>query len=215
MTSSRWPNDDGKVAEWGQGLVRLAGRFLPKKVHVVEGSGYEQWALVGPAYIAKATGTLETTFMLFDERRTYDATLLLRSLYENLLVFAWIANAPDANLPRWIKSVAREALKTDDDWRRIDAGLLDHRRERLAILGRQRAGDRHTGLADLVESLRDQLTLDGRRVDLLHAPGGGGRVLDRGELVQHRLGVRVTRPEALEVQHPAPAQLAEGDRRRG
>ena len=125
MIPSRWPSDDGEVAEWAEGLVRLAGRFLPKKVHVVEGSGFEQWSLVGPAYIAKAEGTLETMFMLFDARRTYDATLLLRSLYENLLVFAWIANAPDANLPRWIKSVAREALKTDDDWRRIDAGLLD------------------------------------------------------------------------------------------
>jgi len=125
MVSSLWPSDDNEVAAWGEGLVRLVGRFLPKKVQVVEGTAFEQWPLVGPAYIAKASGTLETMFMLFEARRTLDATLLLRNLYENLLVFSWIAMVPEANLPRWIKSVCREAIKTDDDWRRIGMGLLD------------------------------------------------------------------------------------------
>ena len=125
MVSSRWPSSESDVAAWGEGLVRLVGRFLPKKVQVVEGTAYEQWSLVGPAYVAKACGTLETMLVLFDTQRTLDATLLLRSLYENILVFSWIANAPEVNLPRWIKSVCREAIKTDDDWRRIDAGLLD------------------------------------------------------------------------------------------
>lgn len=91
MVSSLWLGDDDEVAAWGEGLVRLVGRFLPKEVQVVEGTAFEQWPLVGPAYIAKASGTLETMFMLFGARRTLDATLLLRSLYENLLVFSWIA----------------------------------------------------------------------------------------------------------------------------
>jgi hypothetical protein len=125
-------------------LVQLANRFLPKKVQVVEGPAYEQWALVGPAYIAKASGTLETMFMLFDAQRTLDATLLLRSLYENLLVFSWIAVAPEAHLPRWMKSVCREALKTDDDWRLIGAGLLDGANREYA---EAKASDEHVKCA--------------------------------------------------------------------
>ena len=125
MTSSAWPTSDASVAAWGQGLVALVGQHLPKQIKGVQGIKIEQWPLVAPAYIAKACGTVESMYLLFDKLRTTDAIVLLRSLYENVLVFAWIDVDPGENLPRWIKRVCERATKTDDDWRAIGYPILD------------------------------------------------------------------------------------------
>ena len=125
MMPSAWPTDDAAVATWGRGLVQLVNRHLPKEVRGLQGTTIEQWSLVGPAYVVKASGTLDTMLMLFDKRRTADATLLLRSLFENMLVFSWIAIEPTTNLSRWIKKVCDQAIKSDNDWRGIGMPLLD------------------------------------------------------------------------------------------
>jgi len=141
MTSSPFQIDAPVVKTWGTELVQLVTRRLPKQA---KGTGIEDWSLIGPAYVVKATGTLESMFMLFDAQRTSDATLLLRSLYENVLVFAWIGIDPATNLPRWIKSACKEAVKADDDWRLIGMSLLDSRNRAYA---EQKLKDRNVKFA--------------------------------------------------------------------
>src|SRR5690606_28035589 len=89
---------------------------------------------------------------------------------------------------------------------RLDDGLV----ELLRALRGERAGDRDTGCPDLGDARRDELWLDGLRVDLLHAARGlgGGK---RADLLEQRLGVLVARPDTLEVEHPESAELADAD----
>jgi hypothetical protein len=94
---------------------------------------------VGPAMLAKAAGTVESLFALLPpvqaangslSRRTYpttDATVLLRSLYEGVLVFMWISIDPKSHMERWLKKCAIESLRFDADWRKRDMPLLDDR----------------------------------------------------------------------------------------
>ncbi len=131
-TSSRFEIGDASVKTWGAGLVHLVHQHLPKPVGRTEAHPIEDWPLVGTAYLVKASGTLESMLLLFEEKRVHDATVLLRSLYENILVFSWIAIDPTVNLPRWMKSICRTGVKTDDDWRAIGTPLLDSRNRTYA-----------------------------------------------------------------------------------
>lgn len=125
LSASAWPTSDASVAEWGHSLIALVGRGLPWQVKGVQGNAIEQWPLVGPAYVARASGTLESMYLLLDARRTTDAIVLLRSLYENVLVFAWIDVDPPAHLSRWIKSACGQGIKADNDWTAIGYPILD------------------------------------------------------------------------------------------
>src|SRR5690349_20920332 len=63
-------------------------------------------------------------------------------------------------------------------------------------------------LLDLADALGYELGLDRLLVDLLHL--ASGRLLrEGGDLLELRLGVLVARPDALEVEHTEPAELAE------
>ena len=90
---------------------------------------------------------------------------------------------------------------------RVDHGLG----ELLGALRRQRSGHRDAGLADLAQPLGDQFALHRLGVDLLH-PTGGLDPPQLGHLVKQRCRVVVPRPDALEVEHAEPAELAERDR---
>lgn len=134
MKASPFDIGDANVRQWGSGLVQLVRRNLPKPVMRADRHAIEDWSLIGTAYIAKASGTLESMLMIFtaEEKRVHDASLLLRSLYENVLVFSWIGIDPAANLPRWIKTVCDKGIKTDNDWRTIGMSLLDSRNRAYA-----------------------------------------------------------------------------------
>lgn len=134
MTTGLPELDDTSVRTWGTGLVQLVNRHLPKPVKRGDGHAIEDWPLAGTAYLTKATGTLESMFFLFgqEEKRAHDATVLLRSLYENILVFSWVGIDPAAHLPRWIKSVCDMGIKADDDWKTISVSLLDARNREYA-----------------------------------------------------------------------------------
>ena len=81
-------------------------------------------------------------------------------------------------------------------------------------LGRHRGAARHAGVRDLADPLADQVLLDRLLVELLHAPR---RLVvgERGDLLVHRLGVLVARPQALEVQAGQAAEPPDLDRRGG
>ena len=59
----------------------------------VTGDG-DVWTLVGPALLAHATGTLQSTFALAPTDSHKDASRLLRSLYDHVVTFAWLGAEP-------------------------------------------------------------------------------------------------------------------------
>ena len=106
--------------------------------------------------------------------------------------------------------LGRDRGAADDE--QVDARGDDGLVELLRALRREGSGDRHSRRADLGEALAHELGLDRLGVQLLHPPGRRG-LLERGDLGEQRLGVVVPGPDALEVEHAEPAELAEHDRR--
>lgn len=104
---------DKRAAE----LARLVEDRLP-----IEGdsNGVETaWPLVGPALLAHATSNLKSIFLLRPHEAHNDASRLVRSLYDHVVTFAWLAVDPPARLGPWRKADLEERLKVDNEF--IDA----------------------------------------------------------------------------------------------
>jgi len=117
----------------------------------------DAWLLVGPALIARATGTLEAILALLPLEREADANTLLRSLFEHVATFAWLAAEPgEERMRRWLKSDAKARLRMDDDCREVGVPILappkraefertveNLPREMPDLLSRAKAADEH------------------------------------------------------------------------
>jgi hypothetical protein len=115
-------------------LVELVALHLPVETSATAPS--DSWALVGPALIARATGTLEAIFALLPEGRDSDALVLLRSLYEHVVTFAWLGADPtEERMQRWMKSDRQARLDADDDCRQLGVIVLTD--EQRAMFERQ------------------------------------------------------------------------------
>jgi len=115
---------DHQLRAGATALVDIVQRHLPRQV-TAEGMALEDWRLAGPAIVVRSAGTLQSMLDLLDGLRSTDAVVLLRSLYEGVLVFAWVVLDPQHNLPRWVKKTCKEALRGDDEWMQIGKPTLD------------------------------------------------------------------------------------------
>ena len=105
-------------------LIELLSPQLPLEV-TVEGPA-DAWALVGPCLLARQIGALEAIFALRPLDREADALILLRSLYEHAVTFAWLAVEPGAERQRMLlKSDLISRLELDKDMREIGQPPLD------------------------------------------------------------------------------------------
>lgn len=72
------------------------------------------WPLVGRGLLVHATSTLKSmVFRLRPEGAHNDSARLLRSLYDHVTTFAWLAADPVRRLPLWRKEDLEERLKID------------------------------------------------------------------------------------------------------
>ncbi len=121
--------EDGNAAAEGRALIEVVRPHLPLDV-VVQGP-VDAWPLVGPALIARATGTQEAILALLPLDREADADVLLRSLYEHVTTFAWLAVDPgEDRMSRWLKSDCKSRLRTDRDCRKVGVELLAQEKRR-------------------------------------------------------------------------------------
>jgi hypothetical protein len=152
----------------GRALAALVRPYLPVDV-LVDGPA-DAWPLVGPALIARATGSLEAILALVPLGREADADTLLRSLYEHVTTFAWLAGEPgEERMRRWLKSDCEARLRADEDCRKVGVKILDDDRRTEfeetaaalpkgmpALLDRAEAADAHW--VSRVTGLRDSTT---------------------------------------------------------
>jgi len=105
------------------------------------------WPMVGPALLAHATSSLRSiVFRLRPDEVHNDASRLLRSLYDHVVTFAWLAADPPPRLALWRKEDLEERLKI-------------HRE--FAAAGEQLIPD-----ADREQMERDVARLEGKAPDL-------------------------------------------------
>jgi len=91
------------------------------------------WPLVGSGLLVHATSSLRSiVFRLAPDGAHNDASRLLRSLYDHVVTFAWLASDPPSLLPVWRKSDLQERLKMDREARSAGEQLLaDDVREQM------------------------------------------------------------------------------------
>ena len=87
-------------------LVQLHARYCGKPFRSSGES--DDWAVVGPALLARASYGLESVLALAD--REIDAALVVRAVYEAGTLFAWIAISPSQNTASWWREDIRQRL---------------------------------------------------------------------------------------------------------
>ena len=70
------------------------------------------WPMVGPALFVHATSSLRSiVFRLRPDGAHNDSSRMLRSLYDHIVTFAWLAADPPTRLRLWRKEDLKERLK--------------------------------------------------------------------------------------------------------
>jgi hypothetical protein len=70
---------------------------------------------MGKAFVARMAGTVESILRLLDEPRQMDIAVLLRTLYEHMVLFAWISIDPDVRFDQWLDDARVEMRKLHND----------------------------------------------------------------------------------------------------
>ncbi len=91
------------------------------------------WPMVGPALLVHATSSLRSiVFRLRPDEAHNDASRLLRSLYDHVVTFAWLAADPPPRLALWRKEDLEERLKVHREFAAAGEQLLpDADREQM------------------------------------------------------------------------------------
>src|SRR5262249_420362 len=100
----------------------LTATFLPRTCRSTGVHG--DWPLSGYAMLARAAGTMRSVMSLIPERRATDAAVLLRTLFESVVTFVWIAIDPDVTADAWVRGGRRQRIKADNDLRQDGAPAL-------------------------------------------------------------------------------------------
>ncbi len=88
-------------------LAGLVRRQLPMRFY----AGETWWAIFGSASLVRMCDTAESLLAQLEARRDADAQDLLRSLYEQVVAFGWIAINPDERHQRWIDDAGAQMLE--------------------------------------------------------------------------------------------------------
>jgi hypothetical protein len=118
------PPDFDVVTKRADALAVLVEARLPMEADVP--GVREAWPLVGPALLSHATGTLRSIMLLGPAGAHNDAARLLRSLYDHVVTFAWLAaDASAERLALWRLEDLGQRLKVDREMAEAGAPILD------------------------------------------------------------------------------------------
>jgi hypothetical protein len=98
-------------------LAQIAEGLFPQTIP--SNGEHSEWLVTGPAFIARATRSLFAMRMLREGQFDADAFTLLRSLYEHLARFAWIAIDPPNHIQLWLKWDRKERIKADNELKQV------------------------------------------------------------------------------------------------
>lgn len=118
------PPDFDVVAKRADALAALVEMRLPMDADVV--GVHQAWPLVGPALLSHATSTLRSIVLLGPAGAHTDASRLLRSLYDHVVTFAWLAADPSAErLALWRLEDLAQRLKAVREMAEAGEPILD------------------------------------------------------------------------------------------
>jgi hypothetical protein len=93
-----------------EGMFKIAEQIFPTTIPRTGAN--DEWLIAGPGLIARATRTLHAIHLLKNGGFEADGYTLLRSLYEHVTRFAWLAVDPPKHLPLWLKWIAKSGSRS-------------------------------------------------------------------------------------------------------
>ena len=81
-------------------LVALVYAHLPTRFY----SGSRAWDAPGMAMIVRMADTVQSMVALMDAELPIDGLVLLRALYEQVVIYCWVSIDPEAHQERWIEN---------------------------------------------------------------------------------------------------------------
>ena len=108
--SDPFPSDK-EIQAANAGLVAVVRRHLPMGFY---GSA-SHWLLWSTVALIRMADTVDAAMTLMRARQDIDGRNLIRSLYEQVVTFAWIAVDPRARYSRWMAESVWEDLRLHND----------------------------------------------------------------------------------------------------
>lgn len=147
-------------------LVALVDDYFPQ---AWSGTDYNNWQVASGGILLRAKRSLQAIIHLAEGPYVCDAATLMRSLYEHVVTFAWLAVDPAERLPRWIRADAQNRLQAHDELAKLGDGFLNSADEqhfrglvaagkgmpRLPVVSRE-ADDHWSKVLDRVHSRADE-----------------------------------------------------------
>lgn len=194
-------------------LCNLVESRLP--VTVVSDGSEDDWSVVGPAILAAAVRHLRAIAHLQQTLPSAVITWqLLRSMFEYVATYAWVAADPAIRTEQWLKYDYVHRLKLDNDFRELGEAFFDDDTDRRRVEGFR---PHVTAMPDLVSRARSADEAWAERLQELEATlPEGNRSFRRLYPVIYRNGSRFTHPSSHVVDALVtgnPTQLAVGDER--
>lgn len=94
--------------------MELVTRELPREYEVTSDS--DSWPAIATGLLSRMTTSLGSILDLQPAQRLTDAAILVRSVYEHAVHFAWLAAAPNAErIEEWRRADLCARIKADDD----------------------------------------------------------------------------------------------------
>jgi hypothetical protein len=131
-------------------LCALAEKAYPRSV-ITTGS-HADWKVTGPALVARCT-RLAQAIQTIPTSHESAAQVLLRALYEHVVVFGWLAADPPGNLKVWVAHDRREKLKIFNDVIRVEQRDVLPAAKRAEFEAAVAAGGNWPGLPALAAKL--------------------------------------------------------------
>jgi hypothetical protein len=97
-------------------LLAALGRTMPRQGQST--GALDDWNVYVPATLARCAYFLESIMVLSD--RQIDSMILLRSLYEHVVTFAWIATDPGEHMPAFVANEFEQKLLVNRELSTLD-----------------------------------------------------------------------------------------------
>lgn len=110
MSTDPFPSP-GEIASADGELVAIVRRQLPRRFY----EGARWWGLWRAASLVRMADTVESLMVLMASDQSLDGQTLVRSLYEQVVTFAWVAIDPDTRQWCWIGDGRSSMLKLHND----------------------------------------------------------------------------------------------------
>jgi hypothetical protein len=110
VVSDRFPPDEVMLSANAE-LVVLVRRGLPRRFYRSD----TNWSLWSTAMLVRMADTVDAAMRLMDGGNDVDGGTLVRSLYEQVVTFAWIAIDPGPRYSRWFSQPLWDELRLHND----------------------------------------------------------------------------------------------------